>query len=86
MALNQSRHNYFVPVLIGALALANICFHLARSSLIDIEPLRCLYAALMLIVLLETVIAGRVTPGFTASTIKGYASGVRSGLILPPSS
>jgi len=68
---NQARQNYFVPVLIGALALANICFHLGRLSLVDIEPLRCLYAALMLIVLLETVIAGRVTPGFTASTIKG---------------
>lgn len=68
---NQSRHNYFVPVLLGALALANLCFHLARLSLIDIDPLRCLHAALMLIVLLETVIAGRVTPGFTASTVKG---------------
>lgn len=68
---NQSRNNYFVPVLIGTLALANVCFHLARLSLIEIDPLRCLHAALMLIVLLETVIAGRVTPGFTASTIKG---------------
>jgi len=68
---NQARQNYFVPVLIGALALANICFHLAWLTFLEVDPLRCLYAALMLIVLLETVIAGRVTPGFTASTIKG---------------
>jgi uncharacterized protein involved in response to NO len=68
---NQSRHNYFVPLLISALALTNICFHLARLNFLEVDPLRCLHAALMLIVLLETVIAGRVTPGFTASTIRG---------------
>lgn len=68
---NQSRHNYFVPLLISVLALANLSFHLARAGWLESEPLHFLHMALMLIVMLETVIAGRVTPGFTASTIKG---------------
>lgn len=68
---NQSPNNYFVPFLVGALALANIAFHLARLELLALDPLRVLHGALSLIVLLETVIAGRVTPGFTAAAIKG---------------
>jgi len=68
---NQSPRNYFVPLLVGALAVANGAFHLARLDMLAVDPLRLLHAALGLVVVLETVIAGRVTPGFTAAAIKG---------------
>ncbi len=66
-----SRRNYFVVAILGALSLANLAFHLARLNLATIDPLAALHCALAIIILLETTIAGRVVPGFTANAIKG---------------
>ncbi|HTY98987.1 MAG TPA: NnrS family protein [Rhodocyclaceae bacterium] len=67
----KSRRNYFVVVILGLLTLANVAFHLARLGLLAADPLTALHGALAVIVLLETVIAGRVVPSFTASALKG---------------
>ena len=67
----QSPRNYFVPVLTGLLAAANIAFHLARLGVLAVDPLLAVHAGLAVVVVLETVIGGRVTPGFTASAVKG---------------
>lgn len=67
----QSWRNYFVPALLAGLALANLCFHLGRLGIVAVDPMRSLHAALGLVVLLETIIAGRVTPSFTAAAVKG---------------
>lgn len=53
------------------LALANAAFHAALGGLVDIEPVRALHAGLALVVLIESVIAGRVIPAFTMSAIPG---------------
>jgi uncharacterized protein involved in response to NO len=66
-----SRRNYFVVGILGLLSLANIAFHLARFGVLAIDPLQPLHVALGVIVLLETVIGGRVIPSFTASALKG---------------
>jgi len=66
-----SRRNYFVVVILSLLALANITFHLARLGMVAIDPLQALHVALAVVVLLETIIAGRVVPSFTASALKG---------------
>jgi uncharacterized protein involved in response to NO len=66
-----SRRNYFVVGILSLLSLANIAFHLARFGVLAIDPLAALHFALGVIVLLETTIAGRVVPSFTASALKG---------------
>lgn len=68
---SHSRANYFIAGLLSVLALANLCFHLARLGVVALDPLAVLHAALALIVVLETVMAGRVVPSFTASAIRG---------------
>lgn len=67
----KSRVNYFIGGLLSTLGLANLVFHLARLDVIALDPMMVLHAALALIVLLETIIAGRVVPNFTASAIRG---------------
>lgn len=67
----NSRRNYFVVVLLAALTVANLLFHLARAGLIDLDPLQPLWFALGLITLLETIIGGRVIPSFTAAALRG---------------
>lgn len=67
----KSRRNYFVPVMLCALSLGNLLFHLARFGVVVIDPLRPLLFALSLIVVLETTIGGRVIPMFSAATLRG---------------
>jgi uncharacterized protein involved in response to NO len=65
-----ARRNYFVLVILGALSVANLVFHSARMDLLTLDPLRALHAALGLIVVLETTIAGRVIPNFTNNGLR----------------
>ena len=57
-----------VLMLLGA---ANATFHLSVLGLLDIAPLQPLYAGLALIVMIESVMAGRVVPAFTMSATPG---------------
>ncbi len=66
-----SRRNYFVGALPGLLALANLIFHLALAGAIELDPVTPLHGALGLIVVLETIIAGRVVPMFTFNALRG---------------
>lgn len=67
----RSRRNYFIVGILGLISLANIAFHLARFGVLDVDPLATLHFSLGVMVLLETTIAGRVAPVFTASALKG---------------
>ncbi|APR05428.1 NnrS family protein [Thauera chlorobenzoica] len=67
----KSTRNYFVGVLPAMLALANLFFHLAVLGVIDADPLTAMHLALGLIVVLETVIGGRVIPMFTFNGLRG---------------
>ncbi|WP_257251506.1 NnrS family protein [Burkholderia cepacia] len=68
----RNRHNIFVPVVLGMLGLLNILFHAwvlqGRADL----AMRSAGAAVGLLVTLVTIIAGRVTPTFTANAVPGY--------------
>ena len=66
-----NRRNLPLAGVLGGLAAANIVFHLAVLGLVDVPPIRALYAALAFIVVIECVIAGRVIPAFTASATPG---------------
>ncbi|MGY6258059.1 NnrS family protein [Paraburkholderia caledonica] len=68
----RNRHNIFVPVVLGTLGLMNILFH---AWVLQGRPdlaLRSADAAVGLLVTLATIIAGRVTPMFTANAVPGY--------------
>ncbi|MCK2087617.1 NnrS family protein [Thauera aromatica] len=67
----KSTRNYFVGVLPAALALANLFFHLAVLGVVDADPLTAMHLALGLIVVLETIIGGRVIPMFTFNGLRG---------------
>lgn len=67
----KSRRNYFIVGILSLLSTANLVFHMAASAIIAIDPLQTLHLALAVIVVLETVIGGRVIPSFTASAIRG---------------
>jgi len=67
----KNKVNYFIGGLLGVLGLFNLGFHLAHLQVLAVDPLKVLHFALCLIVLLETIIAGRVVPMFTLSAIRG---------------
>lgn len=66
-----NRRNLPLAGLLGLLTLANLVFHLSMLGYLDLAPVRALYGALALIVLIECVMAGRVIPAFTMSAIPG---------------
>lgn len=66
-----NRRNLSLAGLLGLLTLANLVFHLSMLGYLDLAPVRALYGALALIVLIECVMAGRVIPAFTMSAIPG---------------
>ncbi|MEI8161503.1 MAG: NnrS family protein [Betaproteobacteria bacterium] len=67
----RSQRNYFLPVLLMVMAGSNLAFHLARLQFIAVDPVTTLHLMLSLVVMLETIIGGRVIPSFTASALRG---------------
>lgn len=66
-----NRRNLPLPGLLLALTLANAVFHLAVLGIVDVTPMRALFAGLGLIVMIECVMAGRVIPAFTQNVTPG---------------
>ncbi len=66
-----NRRNLPLVALLGLLSLANAVFHLAWLNVIDVPAIRALYAALALIVMIESVMGGRVIPAFTMNATPG---------------
>jgi uncharacterized protein involved in response to NO len=63
--------NLPLAAIVLLLALANLVFHLAALQQLDLPPQQPLHAALALLVMLQSVMAGRVIPGFTISATPG---------------
>lgn len=56
---------------LSALAMSNIVFHAAMLQWIGLAPLGAIEFGLMMVVLIEMIIGGRIVPAFTASAIPG---------------
>jgi len=69
--LKQSgnRRNLFLVGLLALLTLANACYHAAVLGWARVNPLTPVHAAIMLIVVMEIVIGGRVIPMFTRNAV-----------------
>jgi uncharacterized protein involved in response to NO len=66
-----NRRNYFFVALAIALGAASLAFHLALAGVLDIAAGRWLRFALDLVLLIITVMSGRVIPMFTANAVPG---------------
>lgn len=66
-----NKRNTFLIGLLAVLASANAAYHAATLGWLSINALRPVQGAILVIVLIETVIGGRVIPNFTANTIRG---------------
>ncbi len=66
-----SKRNLPFAAMLSLLALANLGFHLAVLGIVGVPPMRVLFAALGLIVMIECMMAGRVIPFFTMSATPG---------------
>ena len=71
--LKQSgnRRNLFLAGLLGLLALSNAVYHAAVLGWLRSDPLKAINAAIMMIVVIEVVIGGRVIPMFTRNAAAG---------------
>jgi uncharacterized protein involved in response to NO len=66
-----NKRNLAIGAVLALLGVANLIFHLAASGAVAVDPLRALYAGLALIIVLETIIGGRVIPVFTMNATPG---------------
>ncbi len=73
LALWQSHNtrNLFVLAVFTAFLVANTLFDLALPGHLPFTPQTALHLAVFVIIMLETVIAGRVIPAFTANAVPG---------------
>jgi uncharacterized protein involved in response to NO len=67
----KNYRNLPLALILSLLAAANVVFHLSALGLADVPVMTPLHAALGLIIMIESVIAGRVVPAFTMSAIPG---------------
>ncbi|MDI1247064.1 MAG: NnrS family protein [Rhodoferax sp.] len=69
--LIRSRNWRNVPLalILLLLTLVNLTFHLSANGVINLDPMRSLYAGLGFVVIIECVMAGRVLPFFTTSAL-----------------
>lgn len=71
--LKQSgnKRNMFLIGLLALLTIANAAFHMAALGWLQQSPVLPVHAAILVIVIIESVIGGRVIPGFTANAVQG---------------
>jgi uncharacterized protein involved in response to NO len=67
----KNYRNLPLALILALLATANLAFHLAALGVLDVPAMAALHAALGLIIMIESVIAGRVVPAFTMSVTPG---------------
>jgi uncharacterized protein involved in response to NO len=73
--LHQSgnRNQFFVGILL-VLTATNLAFHLAHAGVLEVDQIAPVRLALFLVVLIVTIMGGRVIPSFTRNAIPGARS------------
>jgi uncharacterized protein involved in response to NO len=66
-----NKRNLPIAAVLILLSVANLIFHVAASGALHLPAVRALYAGIGLVVILESIIAGRVIPMFTAGATPG---------------
>ena len=71
-----NKRNMFLVALLALLAVANGVFHAATMQLIAVSQIAPVHAAILLIVMIEAVIGGRIIPMFTDNGAPGTPKAV----------
>lgn len=71
LLLSGNKRNIPLISLLFLMSLANLCFHLAQLKVVGMDPLQPLYAELGLILMVVSVMTGRVVPMFTRNVTPG---------------
>ncbi len=66
-----NKRNYFLVGLLSILSILNLLFHLSVAGLVQLSPIAAIEAAILVIVIIELTISGRVLPMFTANGAPG---------------
>ncbi len=66
-----NKRNAAIGGVLAQLSLANIAFHLAAAGVLPIDPVKPLHAGIGLIIVLESIVGGRVVPSFTVNATPG---------------
>lgn len=66
-----NKRNMFLVGLLSLLTAINAVYHAAVAGWIVLSPLTPIEAAILVVVMIESVIGGRVIPGFTANALPG---------------
>lgn len=66
-----NKRNLFLIGLLGLLTLANAAFHAAVLGWLALTPVSAIHAAILIIVIIESVIGARIIPGFTVNGAPG---------------
>lgn len=66
-----NRKNWALVAVVLALTAVNAVFHAALLGWLNADPLAAVESGLMLVIVLTTIIGGRVIPGFTANALPG---------------
>ena len=72
-----NKRNLFLVFLLSLLTLANALFHASVLGAVSITPMAPVHAAILIIVIIEAVIGGRVIPMFTRNGAPGVTPVVR---------
>jgi uncharacterized protein involved in response to NO len=71
LVASGNRRNYFFIVLVALFGAINLAYHLAKLHMVDLQPAFLMQVALDLVLLVVSVMGGRVIPAFTANALPG---------------
>lgn len=71
MRKSGNTRNLPLLALLGLMFVANAVFHASRLTWLNWSTISAMHACILLIVILEVVMAGRVLPGFTRNAVPG---------------
>jgi uncharacterized protein involved in response to NO len=80
LAKSGNRHNFFFVVLLVAMAVAELATHLASLGLVQFSEWLGVQAALDIVLIVMTVLGGRVIPMFTRNSVRD--ANVRNNALL----
>lgn len=72
-----NKRNMFLVVLLALLSIANLAWHAAAMQLVTLSMIVPIHGAILLVVLIEAVIGGRVIPMFTDNAVPGTKASVK---------
>ncbi|MCC7253590.1 NnrS family protein [Hyphomicrobium sp.] len=75
--------NLIFLVLVVALTLSNILYHLANVGMLAVEPIAPVRTALLIVIVMIAIIGGRIIPAFTHNWLHGRRSSARMPQRLP---